>query len=165
MILSSMSKSASPGTFGGWFWPKLYALFEYQSYGYLAVYVALIVFFCFFWTAVMFNPIKISDEMKEHGNFIPGIRPGKRTAEYFERVMTRVTLAGSFFIAIIAILPYLVQRTTDIGMRVAYIYGGTGILIVVGVALDVVQKVENHLLMRHYDGFLKSGARIRGRQG
>jgi len=140
-------------------------MFSYDSFSYLVIYVLMIVFFCFFWTAVQFNPLKIADEMKERGNFIPGIRPGKRTAEYFERVMTRITLAGAAFISVIAIMPYLLQRTTDIGMRAAYIYGGTGILIVVGVALDLVQKIENHLLMRHYDGFLKGGTRIRGRQG
>jgi preprotein translocase subunit SecY len=145
-------------------WMSLSKLFHYESFSYLVIYVALIVFFCFFWTAVQFNPIKIADDMKERGNFIPGIRPGKRTSEYFERVMTRVTLAGSAFIALIAILPYLIQRLTELEMRAAYIYGGTGILIVVGVALDLVQKIENHLLMRHYDGFLKGGTRIRGRR-
>jgi preprotein translocase subunit SecY len=145
-------------------WGFLYNFFYIESFSYLVIYVALIMFFSFFWTAVQFNPIKMADEMKEHGNFIPGIRPGKRTAEYFERVMTRITLAGSAFIASIAILPLIVQRQTNLG-PVAYIYGGTGILIVVGVALDLVQKIENHLLMRHYDGFLKGGSRIKGRRG
>ncbi len=140
------------------------ALFDMQTNSYLVAYVALIVFFCFFWTAVQFNPIKMADDMKERGNFIPGIRPGKRTAEYFERVMTRITLAGAAFISVIAILPYIIQRQINIGPA-AFIYGGTGILIVVGVALDLVQKIENHLLMRHYDGFLKGGSRIKGRQG
>jgi preprotein translocase subunit SecY len=145
-------------------WGFMYNLFHYESFSYLVVYIALIMFFSFFWTAVQFNPIKMADEMKEHGNFVPGIRPGKRTSEYFERVMTRITLAGSAFIAMIAVLPLLVQQSTDLG-PVAYIYGGTGILIVVGVALDLVQKIENHLLMRHYDGFLKGGSRIKGRRG
>jgi len=157
------AKSTSP--FWSWVWRALAGLFHQSNFSYLVIYVTLIVFFCFFWTAVQFNPIKMADDMKERGNFIPGIRPGKRTAEYFERVMTRITLAGAAFIAVIAIMPYIVQRSTSIGMRAAYIYGGTGILIVVGVALDLVQKIENHLLMRHYDGFLKGGARIRGRQG
>jgi len=164
MILSPLAaRSTSP--FWSLIWRSLAGLFLQSNFSYLVIYVTLIVFFCFFWTAVQFNPIKMADDMKEHGNFIPGIRPGKRTAEYFERVMTRITLAGATFIAVIAIMPYIVQRSTDIGMRAAYIYGGTGILIVVGVALDLVQKIENHLLMRHYDGFLKGGARIRGRQG
>ncbi|MFO7897851.1 MAG: preprotein translocase subunit SecY [Planctomycetota bacterium] len=165
---SLLQRIMPPGGSGGvwpWIWLRLYNLFNPQTNGYLIIYVLLIMFFCFFWTAVQFNPLKIADEMKERGNFIPGIRPGKRTAEYFERVMTRITLAGGAFISLIAIMPYLVQRYTEIGMRAAYIYGGTGILIVVGVALDLVQKIENHLLMRHYDGFLKGGTRIRGRQG
>ncbi len=164
MIFNRMAASAGGG-FWAIVWQKLYALFSYESFSYLVIYVILIMFFCFFWTAVQFNPIKMADDMKEHGNFIPGIRPGKRTSEYFERVMTRITLAGAAFISVIAIMPYIVQRSTDIGMRAAYIYGGTGMRIVVGVALDLVQKIENHLLMRHYDGFLKGGARIKGRQG
>ena len=145
-------------------WHFLAMLFHMQSTSYLVIYVTLIIFFSFFWTAVQFNPLKLADDMKERGNFIPGIRPGKRTAEYLERVMTRITLAGSVFIALIAVLPYIIQRQTHLGSA-AFIYGGTGILIVVGVALDLVQKIENHLLMRHYDGFLKGGARIKGRQG
>jgi len=167
MILPGIANrvaTAAPGSVWDWLARHLALLFSFESNSYLVIYVILIAFFCFFWTAVQFNPIKIADEMKEHGNFIPGIRPGKRTSEYLEQVLTRITLAGSIFIAIIAILPYILQRNMDIG-RAAYIYGGTGILIVVGVALDLVQKIENHLLMRHYDGFLKSGARIRGRQG
>ncbi len=160
MILRNiMARPDWIGTLGHW----LYRFFDYQSFSYIVIYVVLIAFFCFFWTAVQFNPIKMADEMKERGNFIPGIRPGKRTSEYFERVMTRITLAGAAFISIIAILPLLVQRSTNLGPA-AYMYGGTGILIVVGVALELVQKIESHLLMRHYDGFLKSGARIRGRR-
>ncbi len=165
MILDNLYKLAPAGSIWAELVGMLYRLFAYSSWSYLFIYVILITFFCFFWTAVQFNPIKMADEMKEHGNFIPGIRPGKRTAEYFERVMTRITLAGSAFISIIAILPHLMQRSYPGLQQAAYIYGGTGILIVVGVALDVVQKIENHLLMRHYDGFLKGGARIRGRQG
>ena len=165
MILDKLAPTGGRESLWAWVWPKLSALFAYDSFSYLIIYVLLIIFFSFFWTAVQFNPIKIADDMKERGNFIPGIRPGKRTSEYFERVMTRITLAGSTFIAVIAIMPYIVQRTTNIGMRAAYIYGGTGLLIVVGVALDLVQKVENHLLMRHYDGFLKGGSRLKGRQG
>ena len=163
MILGKLARGAAPGGLWGWVTQNLYALFAYDSFSYLVIYVALIMFFSFFWTAVQFNPIKMADEMKNQGNFIPGIRPGKRTSEYFERIMTRITLAGSAFIALIAVLPLLVQRMTNLG-PVAYIYGGTGILIVVGVALDLVQKIENHLLMRHYDGFLKSGTRLRGRR-
>ena len=165
MILDKLRPGEQAAGWWLWLWPRIYGLFHFESLSYLVIYVTLILFFCFFWTAVQFNPIKMADEMKEHGNFIPGIRPGKRTSEYFERVMTRITLAGSCFIAAIAVMPYIMQRVTKIGMRASYIYGGTGILIVVGVALDLVQKIENHLLMRHYDGFLKGGTRIRGRQG
>lgn len=165
MILGRVAGYAAQGSVWGWIVKKLYGMFAFESFSYIVIYIVLIMFFCFFWTAVQFNPIKMADEMKEHGNFIPGIRPGKRTSEYFEKVMTRITLAGSVFIAIIAVLPYLLQRGLGIPLNAAYIYGGTGILIVVGVALDLVQKIENHLLMRHYEGFLKSGTRIRGRQG
>ena len=164
MILGRLAQATAPGGFWDWVTQKLYALFNYDSFSYIVIYVLLIAFFCFFWTAVQFNPIKMADEMKEHGNFVPGIRPGRRTAEFFERIMTRITLAGAAFISLIAIMPLLVQRATHLGARASYIYGGTGILIVVGVALDLVQKIENHLLMRHYDGFLKGGTRIRGRR-
>jgi preprotein translocase subunit SecY len=161
MILRSLAKGASPTW--GTFWMRLSMLFHYESFSYVVIYVALIFFFCFFWTAVQFNPVKIAEDLKEHGSFIKGIRAGRNTSAYFERVMTRMTLAGGAFISIIAILPLLIQRWTDLGAA-AYIYGGTGILIVVGVALDLVQKIESHLLNRHYDGFMKGG-RIRGRGG
>ncbi|HUS58047.1 MAG TPA: preprotein translocase subunit SecY [Planctomycetota bacterium] len=129
---------------------------------YVMLYVAMIFFFCFFWTAVVFNPIKMADDMKQYGHFIPGIRPGTRTADYLEKLMTRITLAGAAFLAAIAILPLVINRGLALGSGAAQLYGGTGLLIVVGVALDMVQKIESHLLMRHYGGFLK-GARVRGR--
>ena len=131
------------------------------SFLYVMIYVVLIFFFCFFWTAIVFNPIKMADDMKQYGHFIPGIRPGNRTADYLEKLMTRITLAGAAFLATIAILPQIVSRGLDLSYQAASLYGGTGLLIVVGVALDVVQKIESHLLMRHYGGFLK-GTRIRG---
>jgi preprotein translocase subunit SecY len=124
----------------------------------------MIFFFCYFWTAVVFNPIKMADEMKQYGHFVPGIRPGKMTAQYLERLMTRITLAGAAFLAFIAVFPQLLQESTQVGYTTAYLYGGTGLLIVVGVALELVQKVESHLLMRHYQGFMKRG-RIRSRSG
>jgi preprotein translocase subunit SecY len=132
------------------------------AFSYTIVYIAMIFFFCYFWTAVVFNPIKMADEMKQYGHFVPGIRPGKMTAQYLERVMTRITLAGSAFLAFIAILPQLIHRTTEVGVTTAYLYGGTGLLIVVGVALELVQKIESHLLMRHYKGFMERG-RIKSR--
>jgi preprotein translocase subunit SecY len=138
--------------------------FTMGSFTYTLVYVLLIFFFCYFWTAVVFNPIKMADEMKEYGHFVPGIRPGKMTAQYLERLMTRITLAGAGFLAFIAILPQLIRGATGVGYAAAGMYGGTALLIVVGVALELVQKIESHLMMHHYQGFLKRG-RIRGRSG
>lgn len=130
---------------------------------YISLYAGLIIFFCFFWTAVTFNPQQMSDNLRDYGSFIPGIRPGRRTAEYIERVMTRITLAGAAFLAIIAIVPDLVSTWTNLPYAAAGFYGGTGLLIVVGVALDLVERIETHLLMRHYEGFMRKG-RIRGRR-
>lgn len=150
-------------------WPNvrlfntLQSMFTYGSFSWIFIYVVLIFFFCYFWTAVQFNPVRLADDMKEHGAFIPGIRPGRYTSEYLERVMGRITLAGSAFLAIIAILPMVLPLLiTGLSQQTAYIYGGTGLLIVVGVALDVVQKIEMHLVMRHYEGFMRGG-RIKGR--
>ncbi|MCK5127993.1 MAG: preprotein translocase subunit SecY [candidate division Zixibacteria bacterium] len=125
---------------------------------YSIIYGLIIIFFAYFYTALTFNPIDLADNMRKNGGFIPGIRPGKRTAEYIEKILTRITLPGAFFFACIAILPWvLIAR-----FNVNYFFGGTGLLIVVGVALDTLQQIESHLLMRHYDGFMKKG-RIRGR--
>ncbi len=122
------------------------------------VYGTIIVFFAFFYTAIVFNPVDLADNMKKNGGYIPGIRPGKRTSEYIDRVLTRITLPGAFFFAVVAVLPYMLISK----FNVQYYFGGTSILIVVGVALDTLQQVESHLVMRHYDGFMKRG-RIRGR--
>jgi len=125
---------------------------------YSLVYGLLIVFFAYFYTAIVFNPVDLADNMRKYGGFIPGIRPGKRTSEYIDKVLTRITLPGAIFFAIIAVLPYFLMK----GMNVQFYFGGTGLLIVVGVALDTLQQIESHLLMRHYDGFMKKG-RIKGR--
>lgn len=126
---------------------------------YNIVYSGIIIFFSYFYTAIIFNPADLADNMRKHGGFIPGIRPGKRTAEYIDRILTRVTLPGGVFLAAIAILPFfLIQQ-----FNVPFFFGGTGLLIVVGVALDTLQQIESHLLMRHYDGFMKKG-RMRGRR-
>jgi preprotein translocase subunit SecY len=125
---------------------------------YSILYGVIIVFFAYFYTALVFNPIDLADNMRKNGGFIPGIRPGKRTAEYIEKILTRITLPGAVFFALIAILPWVMMSQA----RVQYFFGGTGLLIVVGVALDTLQQIESHLLMRHYDGFMKKG-RIRGR--
>jgi len=130
---------------------------------YTVVYALLIIFFCYFYTAIVFNPNDLSENMKKYGGFIPGIRPGTSTAEFLDFVMTRVTLAGAIFIAIIAIFPDFLMATLKVPYLVASFFGGTGILIIVGVMLDTIKQVESHLLMHHYEGFLK-GARIKGRR-
>ncbi len=132
---------------------------------YVSLYVFLIAFFCYFWTAIQFNPKEMSENLKDYGSFIPGIRPGGRTAEYLENIMGRITLAGATFLAIIALLPNMVSKGFEINRAIAGFYGGTGLLIVVGVALDLLQRIEAHLLMRHYSGLLGGTARIRGRRG
>ncbi len=130
---------------------------------YSVVYALLIIFFCYFYTAIVFNPIDLADNMKKYGGFVPGIRPGTSTAEYLDFVMTRVTLAGALFIAFIAIFPDIIMAWMQIPYLVASFFGGTGILIIVGVMLDTVKQVESHLLMHHYEGFIK-GTKIRGRR-
>ncbi|MGB2696711.1 MAG: preprotein translocase subunit SecY [Candidatus Zixiibacteriota bacterium] len=120
---------------------------------YSIIYGLLIIFFAYFYTAIVFNPVDLADNMRKYGGFIPGIRPGKKTSEYIDRVLTRITLPGATFFALIAILPYFMMQTMDI----QFYFGGTGLLIVVGVALDTLQQIESHLIMRHYDGFMKKG--------
>ena len=130
---------------------------------YTVVYALLIVFFCYFYTAIVFNPNDLSENMKKYGGFIPGIRPGNSTTEFLDYVMTRITLAGAVFIAVIAIFPDFIMAWLKVPYLVASFFGGTGILIIVGVMLDTIKQIESHLLMHHYEGFLKSG-RIRGRR-
>ncbi len=125
---------------------------------YIVVNVVMIVFFTYFYTAVVLNPQDMAENMKKYGGFIPGIRPGKNTAQYIDRIITRITLVGGFFLAAIDTLPTVFITF----MKVPFYFGGTGLLIVVGVALDTMRQIESHLLMRHYDGFVKKG-RIRGR--
>jgi preprotein translocase subunit SecY len=127
---------------------------------YIALYALIILFFAYFYTAVVFNPMDVAESMRKNGGFIPGIRPGKKTAEFIDKVLSRITFPGGIFLAFIAILPDVLIRRAN----VPFYFGGTGLLIVVGVALDTLQQIESHLLMRHYDGFLKRG-RLRGRSG
>jgi preprotein translocase subunit SecY len=129
------------------------------------IFGILIIFFTYFYTAIAFNPQEVADNMKKHGGFIPGIRPGKKTSEFIDNILTRVTLPGSFFLAFVAIFPFIMMQTvlTPNDYSLASFFGGTSLLIIVGVALDTLQQVESHLLMRHYDGFLKKG-KIRGRR-
>lgn len=132
------------------------------SWLYMALYAILILFFCFFWVATQFNAINISDSLKRDGSYVPGIRPGMATAEYLDGVMTRVTFIGAIGLLIIAIMPILITQR-DISRNIADFFGGTSLLIIVGVALDTLRQMESHLLMRNYDGFLKHG-RLTGRR-
>lgn len=136
--------------------------FHYRSALYSFIYALMIVFFTYFYTAIAFNPKDVADTMKKQGGFIPGIRPGKQTSDYIDNILTKITLPGSFFLAIIAILPAFVSAWGVSG-QFAQFFGGTSLLIVVGVALDTLQQIESHLLMRHYDGFMKSG-KLKGRR-
>ena len=130
---------------------------------YYAIYGLLIIFFCYFYTAILFNPVEIAENMKKHGGFIPGIRPGTQTADFLDFVLTRLTLAGAFFICIIAVMPDAIMASFKVPYLVASFFGGTGVLIMVGVMLDTMKQIESHLLMRHYEGFMKS-THLRGRR-
>jgi len=139
--VQSMAQSVTPG---GW----IYSL----------LYVAFIYFFAYFYTAVTFNPADVADNMKKYGGFIPGIRPGKNTATYIDRVLTRITLGGATYLAAVCVLP-----TVLVGQfNVPFYFGGTALLIVVGVAMDTMSQIESHMLQRHYEGFMKRGV-IKGR--
>jgi preprotein translocase subunit SecY len=143
--LKSLQNLLQPGTW-------LYDLF----------FVSLIIFFCFFYTSVQFNPADVADNIKKNGGFIPGIRPGKQTADYIDRVLTRITVVGAVYISLVCVLPQLLQQQ----FKLPFYFGGTALLIVVGVALDTTQQIESHLITRHYDGFAgPKGKRLRGRKG
>ena len=152
-----------PATLAGWF-PSLKGFSDSLQRGgweYNTLYVVLIVFFAFFYTAVTFNPVDVADNMKKHGGYIPGIRPGKKTADYIDRVVTRLTFGGAAYLAIVCVLPTVLINT----LNTPFAFGGTALLIVVGVALDTVQQIESHLITRHYEGFTGArGPRIRGRR-
>ena len=134
------------------------------TFWYMMIYVLMIGFFTYFWTSLYYNPVEMSENMKEYGSFIPGIRPGRRTAEYLQQVFSRITLAGAVFLAVIALIPQIVTNTLNVNFFVSGMLGGTGLLIVVGVALDLVDKIEAQLLARQYEGFVsskkKSGAGV-----
>lgn len=139
-------------------WDSLRQSFERgDSFVYNVIYVGLIYFFCYFWTAITFNPKDMADNLKNQGTFIPGHRPGKRTAEYLEKVMVRITYVGAGFLALVAVIPTLVSSWMNIDFTVASFYGGTGLLIAVSVAFDLVQKIDSHLVMRNYRGLLDRG--------
>jgi preprotein translocase subunit SecY len=167
----------------GSFWQRAMDQIDYGMPLHNLLYLVGIIFFCYFYTAIIFNPDDVAENMRKYGGFIPGIRPGKRTAEYIDTILARITLAGAIYLALIAILPnFLISgfRVAPIpfigewldaalpkfiteGLNVQFFFGGTSLLIVVGVAMDTVQQVESQLIMRHYDGFMKK-SRIRGRR-
>lgn len=137
-------------------WLTLYDMFQRgEGFVYNLSYVGLIYFFCYFWTAITFNPKDMADNLKNYGSFIPGYRPGKRTADYLEKVMVRITYVGAGFLALVAIIPTIVSGAMGIDFMVASFYGGTGLLIAVSVAFDLVQKIDSHLVMRNYRGLLE----------
>jgi preprotein translocase subunit SecY len=130
-------------------------VFHRGGFIYNVLYLMMIYFFCYFWTAITFNPQDMADNLKNFGSFIPGYRPGKRTADYLEKVMVRITYVGAGFLAVVAIIPTLISTSLDVGWVLASFYGGTSLLIAVSVAFDLVQKIDSHLVMRNYKGLLE----------
>jgi len=187
-VIFASSILTFPQTFGLMTeYPLLQSIIGALSFGeplYNVLYVSAIIFFCYFYTSIIFNPSEVADNMRKYGGFIPGIRPGRRTAEYLGSILTRLTLVGALYLSLIAIIPEFMMTGFHVqslpwigpgldnalplwftqGLQVNFYFGGTSLLIVVGVAMDTVQQVESQLIMRHYDGFLKKG-RIRGRRG
>ncbi len=190
-VIFASSVLAFPLTFMQWLgvqdkqWlAEIYRQLDYSMPLHNLLYLVAIVFFCYFYISIIFNPMDVADNMKKYGGFVPGIRPGRRTAEYLDEILTRLTFVGAIYLGLIALLPQIlisglnVQALPGIGptldqylpsfltqgLGLKFFFGGTSLLIVVGVAMDTVQQVESQLIMRHYDGFLK-GARIRGRRG
>jgi preprotein translocase subunit SecY len=164
-IIFASSIMILPTTVAGFFPPDhpvaaIAQWFNPMGFLYNSLYAIIIVFFTYFYTAVVLNPNDLAENMRKYGGFIPGIRPGRHTAQYIDRVLSRITLPGAFFLAGVAVLPDIIIATFNVP---AVGFGGTSVLIVVGVALDTLQQIESHLLMRHYEGFVKRG-RIRGRQ-
>jgi len=165
-------------------WSAVYRQIDYTAPLHNLLYLLGIIFFCYFYISIIFNPMDVADNMKKYGGFIPGIRPGRRTAEYLDTILTRLTFVGAIYLGLIALLPQLLISGLNVqvlpwiggtldrvmpsfltqGLGLKFFFGGTSLLIVVGVAMDTIQQVESQLIMRHYDGFLK-GARVRGRRG
>jgi preprotein translocase subunit SecY len=162
-IIFAQSVIVVPGAFAQ-FTGRGQVIAEYMQPGTWLYYVfsaALIIFFTYFYTSIIFNPIDLSENLKKQGGFIPGVKPGSKTAEYIDYVVTRITLPGAIFLTFIALLPVFIADMINVPFR----FGGTSLLIVVGVALDTLAQIQNHLLLRKYDGFMKKGrVRYRGRQ-
>jgi preprotein translocase subunit SecY len=146
--------SWGPGSIFAHVCQNLADAFARQSYMYTVCYIILIYFFCYFWTAITFNPKDMAENLKDYGSFIPGYRPGRRTADYLEKVMLRITYVGAAFLALVAVIPSLVQSALGVDWTVASFLGGTGLLIVISVCLDLVQKIDSHLVMRNYTGLV-----------
>ena len=163
MMLPSFIFNTMAAKSGG-FWMTLATFFQQDGIGYTVTYGLLIVIFSFFWVANQFNPLQIADNLKKEGAYIPGISPGQPTADFLDSAMTRVTAGGALFLLVLAIFPMFLYRNFSIPFMVAQFFGGTSLLIMVGVVLDTMSQLESHLTMRHYEGFLKSG-RLRSRGG
>jgi preprotein translocase subunit SecY len=133
------------------------------GFWYNFIFAIMVIIFTYFYTAVTINPTNMAEDLKKNGGFIPGVKPGKKTADYLDAIMSRITLPGSIFLALVAILPAFAQLL-GVNNQFAHFYGGTSLLILVGVILDTLQHIESHLLMRHYDGLMKTG-RLQGRSG
>ena len=155
LMLISFGSWLGDNMFGDFFSAVGQAFQNQASLLFNLVYIAMIYFFCYFWTAITFNPKEISENLKESGTFIPGYRPGKTTSNYLENVIERITYVGAGFLALVAVIPTLVSSFLDVSFMVASFYGGTGLLIAVSVAFDLVQKIDSHLVMRNYKGLLE----------
>lgn len=163
MLWNATANSKGAGAkFVGQVAHQLSQMLAERHWFYLAIYGLMILFFSYFWVATQFNELQIADDLKKNGGYIPGVRPGQATSEYLHNAMSRITLAGAVFLVVIAIIPLLLYNNMNIPYPVAQFFGGTSMLILVGVLLDTMRQMETHLLMRHYDGFLKKG-RLRGR--
>ena len=165
MLFSYLYEYAQATGTSGWFlsistW--FHNNFASGEFPYIVLYIAMVYFFSYFWITVQFNAEEMSKQLKEHGSFIPGLRPGPRTAEYLDTVMGRITFVGAAFLAIIAVLPLVINKSLGVSQTITHFLGGTGLLIVVSVTLDFLQRVEANLLMRNYQGFLREGEEIRG---
>jgi preprotein translocase subunit SecY len=149
-------------SFGVKFFGEIARALTEGAFLYISLYALMILFFSYFWVATQFNELQIADDLKKNGGYIPGVRPGQATSDYLHNAMSRITLAGAVALTVIAVIPILLARGLQIPYPVATFFGGTSMLIMVGVLLDTMRQMETHLLMRHYDGFLKKG-RLKGR--
>ncbi|GAC1447511.1 MAG: preprotein translocase subunit SecY [Isosphaeraceae bacterium] len=162
LILNSLEKATQVWRSDAWTFTSTFAsfvqetagAFQRQSYLYTVFYIVLIYFFCYFWTAITFNPKDMAENLKDYGSFIPGYRPGRRTADYLEKVMLRITYVGAAFLSLVAVIPSVVQNALSVDYTIAAFLGGTGLLIVISVCLDLVQKIDSHLIMRNYSGLV-----------